>query len=265
LLAELQEKLRLSDAVLQDIYMGADAVEQNTSVEAEPQASAALNLGDDPFGLDDALDIFGDKPASTTQQQNVSLIKLASGDARFAQSVVREWIEHLRDIPSQAGLLTYFGLSKEATEMLCDELITAATRMNLQHKLLEAVSGNEQVGTKRERLVDRQVMAVRTVLSDFIAWLGYIDVPLADRSESRIHTGHKLFEQPARIPTGRLPNIGNQAFDHTRVFMGDWLVGFAQMVLDNSGHDGGREIKPEQNADLGAMIAKLNAAKVMHS
>ena len=33
----------------------------------------------------------------------------------------------------------------------------------------------------------------------------------------------------------------------------------------NAGHDGGREIKPEQNADLGAMIAKLNAAKVMHS
>jgi hypothetical protein len=46
--------------------------------------------------------------------------------------------------------------------------------------------------------------------------------------------------------------------------MGDWLVGFAQMVLDNAGHDGGREIKPEQNADLGAMIAKLNAAKVIH-
>jgi hypothetical protein len=265
LLAELQEKLRLSDAVLQDIYMGADGVEQDASVETEPQASTALNLGDDPFGLDDALDIFGDKPVSTTQQKNVSLSKPNSGDARFAQSVVREWIEHLRDIPSQAGLLTYFGLSKEATEMLCDEMITAATRLDLQHKLLEAVSGNEQVGTKRERLVDRQVMAARTLLSDFIAWLGYIDVPLSERSESRINTGHKLFEQPTRIPKGKLPAIGNEAFDHTRVFMGDWLVGFAQMVLDNAGHDGGREIKPEQNADLGAMIAKLNAAKVMHS
>jgi hypothetical protein len=264
-LAELQEKLRLSDAVLQDIYMGADGVEQDASVETEPQASTALNLGDDPFGLDDALDIFGDKPVSTTQQKNVSLSKPNSGDARFAQSVVREWIEHLRDIPSQAGLLTYFGLSKEATEMLCDEMITAATRLDLQHKLLEAVSGNEQVGTKRERLVDRQVMAARTLLSDFIAWLGYIDVPLSERSESRINTGHKLFEQPTRIPKGKLPAIGNEAFDHTRVFMGDWLVGFAQMVLDNAGHDGGREIKPEQNADLGAMIAKLNAAKVMHS
>ena len=44
--------------------------------------------------------------------------------------------------------------------------------------------------------------------------------------------------------------------------MGDWLVGFAQMVLENAGHDGGREIKPEQNAELGALISKLNAVRM---
>lgn len=264
LLAELQEKLRLSDAVLQDLYMGADEVIQESSDDTVQQTSSALKLGDDPFGLDDALDIFGDKPASGVIA-NISSLKPVSGDARFAQTVVREWIEHLRDIPSQSELLTYFGLSKEATEMLCDELITAATRMDLQKQLAQVVSGHEQVGTKRERLVDRQVMAARTLLSDFIAWIGYSNIPLADRSESRINAGHKLFEPPARIPKGKLPAIGSEAFDHTRVFMGDWLVGFAQMVLDNAGHDGGREIKPDQNADLGALISKLNAVKVNRS
>ncbi|MDN3986525.1 putative virulence factor [Zwartia vadi] len=263
LLAELQEKLRLSDAVLQDLYMGADEVVPEPQDVSEKQVTSALNLGDDPFGLDDVLDIFGDQPASSPKP-NTAANKPASGDARFAQTVVREWIEHLRDIPSQSGLLTYFGLSKEAMEMLCDELITAATRMDLQGQILQAVSGHEQVGTKRERLVDRQVMAARTSMSDFIAWLGYINVPLSDRSDSRINAGHKLFEPPSRIPKGKLPGIGSEAFDHTRVFMGDWLVGFAQMVLDNAGHDGGREIKPEQNAELGALIAKLNAAKVNH-
>lgn len=263
LLAELQEKLRLSDAVLQDLYMGADEVVPEPQDVSEKQVTSALNLGDDPFGLDDVLDIFGDQPASSPKPKSAAN-KPASGDARFAQTVVREWIEHLRDIPSQSGLLTYFGLSKEAMEMLCDELITAATRMDLQGQILQAVSGHEQVGTKRERLVDRQVMAARTSMSDFIAWLGYINVPLSDRSDSRINAGHKLFEPPSRIPKGKLPGIGSEAFDHTRVFMGDWLVGFAQMVLDNAGHDGGREIKPEQNAELGALIAKLNAAKVNH-
>ena len=261
LLAALQEKLRLSDSVLQDLYMGAGDTAEEPAIDEALNAASALNLGDDPFGFDDALDIFGDAPQAGAKKTQPSL-KPPSGDARFAQAVLREWIEHLRDVSSQPAILTYFGLSKEATEMLCDELITAATRLNLQKQLLDVISGHEQVGTKRERLVDRQVMAARTVLSDFIGWLGFINVPLNARADSRIWTGHKLFEPPAQVPKGMLPAIGNEAIDHTRIYMGDWLVGFAQIVLDNAGHDGGREIRPEQNAELGAMISKLNAAKV---
>lgn len=147
--------------------------------------------------------------------------------------------------------------------MLCDELITAATRLDIQKQLLSSLSGVEQVGTKRERLVDRQAMAAKTLLGDFVAWLGYIKIPLAQRPDSRIRTGHKLFELPSSIPKGKLPTIGNEAVDHTRIYMGDWLVGFAQMVLDNAGHDGGREIRPEQNAELGNLITKLNAVRVV--
>jgi hypothetical protein len=205
--------------------------------------------------------IFGDQKMSVTSPGANTKPALRS-DARFAQAVLREWIEHLRNMPSQTTMLSYFGLSKEATEMLCDELITSATRLDVQKQLMGALSGAEQVGTKRERLVDRQVLAAKTLLGDFVAWLGYINVPLAARPDSRINAGHKLFEHPVSIPKGTLPAIGNEAIDHTRIYMGDWLVGFAQLVLDNAGHDGGREIKPDQNADLGAIIAKLNAAKV---
>ena len=261
LLAELQDKLRLPDSILQGLYMGADSEAETLLSEQIEDKPAALNLGDDPFGLDDALDIFGDQPKSSSAA-SVPSVKALSGDARFAQSVLREWIEHLRDMPSQTAMLGYFGLSKEATEMLCDELITAATRLDIQNKLLSALSGKEQVGTKRERLVDRQVMSAKTVLGDFVAWLGYINVPLAQRPESRIHAGHKLFEHPVPISKGKLPAIGTEAVDHTRIYMGDWLVGFAQMVLENAGHDGGREIKPEQNAELGALISKLNAVRM---
>ena len=261
LLAEFQEKLRLPDSVLQGLYMGAENSSQPTESTENIDVPGALNLGDDIFGLDDALDIFGDQKKSVTASSTQTKSSLSS-DARFAQTVLREWIEHLRNMPSETTMLSYFGLSKEATEMLCDEMITAATRLDVQKQLLGALSGADQVGTKRERLVDRQVMAAKTLLGDFVAWLGYINVPLAERPDSRIHSGHKLFEHPVLIPRGKLPAIGNEAIDHTRIYMGDWLVGFAQLVLDNAGHDGGREIKPEQNAELGAIIAKLNAAKV---
>lgn len=262
LLAELQSKLILSDSVLQGLYLGADSSSEAATSETSEETPTALNLGDDPFGLDDALDIFGDQPKTISASSTRALQPLSS-DARFAQAVLREWIEHLRNIPSQNALLGYFGLPKEATEMLCDELITAATRLDIQKQLLSSLSGVEQVGTKRERLVDRQAMAAKTLLGDFVAWLGYIKIPLAQRPDSRIRTGHKLFELPSSIPKGKLPTIGNEAVDHTRIYMGDWLVGFAQMVLDNAGHDGGREIRPEQNAELGNLITKLNAVRVV--
>lgn len=262
LLAEIQEKLLLPDTILQGLYMGVDSVNDAEAIESSDHAPTALNLGDDPFGLDDALDIFGDQP-KTTQTAKSAPTKALTSSTRFAQSVMREWIEYLRNIPSQTNLLAFFGLSKEAAEMLCDELITGATRLDLQNKLVSALSGVEQVGTKREKLADRQVIAAKTLLGDFVAWLGYIDIPIAQRPESRIQAGRKLFEHVMPVPKGKLPNIGSEAFDHTRIYMADWLVGFAQMVMDNAGHDGGREIRPEQNAELGTLINHLKAVRVI--
>jgi hypothetical protein len=147
-------------------------------------------------------------------------------------------------------------------EMLCDELITGATRLDLQDALFQVVTRTEQVGTKREKLVDRQVLAAKTVFSDYIAWLGYVNLPLADRPESRVKKGQRLFEQPVRIEAGALPHITNEPIEHTRAYMGDWLVGLAQLIVENAGHDAGREIRPDQNAELGELIAKLNSARV---
>jgi hypothetical protein len=172
------------------------------------------------------------------------------------------WFEHLRSVPGDEQLLTYFGLQKIVAEMLCDEVLTAGARIDLQEQLFRVVSRTEQVGTKREKLVDRQVLAAKTVLADFIAWLGYIDKPLETRPDSRVNKGQKLFAPPTRIRPGQLPPIGNEAIDHTRIYMGDWLVGLAQLIVENAGHDGGREIKPEQNAELGAMIAKFKSAQL---
>jgi hypothetical protein len=156
--------------------------------------------------------------------------------------------------------LTYFGLQKAVAEMLCDEVLTAGARVDLQEQLFKVVSRTEQVGTKRDKLVDRQVLAAKTVLADFIAWLGFMEKPVESRPESRVNKGQKLFAPPTRIGQGQLPAIGNEAIDHTRIYMGDWLVGLAQLIVENAGHDGGREIKPEQNAELGAMIAKFKTA-----
>ena len=259
LLAEIQEQLQLPEALLQGLYMGADVSTDQARVSPTDTSPTALNLGDDPFGLADDLDLFGDKATSSATDKK---IKPIGSDARYAQAVLREWINHMRSVSSEANLLTYLGLPKEMAEMLCDELITGATRLDLQDALFQVVTRTEQVGTKREKLADRQVLAAKTVFSDYIAWLGYVNLPLADRPESRVKKGQRLFEQPARIEAGALPHITNEPIEHTRAYMGDWLVGLAQLIVENAGHDAGREIRPDQNAELGELIAKLNSARV---
>ncbi len=259
LLAEIQEKLQLPEPLLQGLYMGADVSTDQSPVGAMEAGPTALNLGDDPFGLGDELDLFGDKPKSVAATEKP---KPVGSDARFAQAVLREWINHLRGISSEASLLTYLGLPKDIAEMMCDELITGATRLDLQDALFRVVSRTEQVGTKREKLIDRQVLAAKTVFSDYIAWLGYVGLPLSERPESRVNKGHRLFEQPQRINKGALPQITNDPIEHTRAYMGDWLVGLAQLIVENAGHDAGREIRPDQNAELGGLIAKFNTARV---
>jgi hypothetical protein len=259
LLAEIQEKLQLPEPLLQGLYMGADVSTDQSNVTATDSVPSALNIGDDPFGLGDDLDLFGDKPTAAPASEKSKPI---GSDARFAQAVLREWINHLRGIPSEASLLTYLGLPKASAEMMCDELITGATRLDLQNALFQVVSRTEQVGTKREKLVDRQVLAAKTVFSDYIAWLGYVSLPLSGRPESRVNKGHRLFEQPQRIQAGALPQITNEPIEHTRAYMGDWLVGLAQLIVENAGHDAGREIRPDQNAELGGLIAKFNSARV---
>lgn len=257
LLGEIQQQLQLSDSTLQSLYLGAGVDAQDEVADAIVDTPSAVNLGDDPFGLEDGLDLFGDSVVSTESTQKVAP---TGSDARFAKLVLSAWFEHLRSIPSDEQLLTYFGLQKVVAEMLCDEVLTAGARVDLQEQLFKVVSRTEQVGTKRDKLVDRQVLAAKTVLADFLAWLGYLQKPVESRPESRVNKGQKLFAPPTRIAQGQLPAIGNEAIDHTRIYMGDWLVGLAQLIVENAGHDGGREIKPEQNAELGAMLAKFKTA-----
>ena len=258
LLGELQSRLQLSDPLLQGLYMRADAEPEISARSADSEGPAALDLGDDLFGLNDSFDIFAEKPKKVPE----ATARVGGSDSRFSQAVLREWFKHLRSMSEDAQLVTYFGVPKYAIEMLSNELITAASRLDLQAQLLQRISVTEQVGTRREQLVDRQVLAAKTVLADFIAWLGYISVAADKRPDSRVNKGKKLFEHPPRIPRGQLPDIGVQPVEHTKIYMGDWLVGLAQLIVDNAGHDVGREITLLQNSELGSIIHRFETAKI---
>jgi hypothetical protein len=258
LLGELLQKMQLPDDLLRGLYLnvGEEDAQPTASEKAtdSPASGGALNLGDD-FASDDGFSLFGDAPAAPA----ASSVRRTGSDARFAQAVLREWISHLRHLPEDVRLLTFLGFAKPAVEALVDELITAATRLNLQERLLRTIVSTEQIGTKREQLAGRQVLTAKTVLGDFIGWLGFIDMPLELRPNSRIERDAKLFQAPPAIAPGKLPELTPQPLEHSRNYVGDWLVALSKIAEDNAGHSAGREITPEQNEALGKVLATLHA------
>ena len=262
LLGEFMQHLQLPDDTIRSLYLRVDeeeTVTANTSSNDVSSSAGALNLGDDLFGLEEDLDIFGSnsnsKPVATIVMPPAS----SSSDARFSGAVIRAWISHLRDLPENQLLLNFLAVPKSAVETLVDELITAANRLDLQGQLLSVVARTEQVGTKREQLLERQVLAARTLLNDFIAWLGFINQPQSERPESLSVKGAKIFAPPTVVTSGRLPELPEQPTNFTGNYLFDWLVAFSHLVTGNAGHSAGREITPEQNEQLGAIIATFKA------
>jgi hypothetical protein len=264
LIGEFLHRLQLPDELLRTLYLRADdepVSEQGVQSGGAEEPAAALNLGGDLVSLGDDLDLFGSSDTPATGREKTAASLSSGSDARFAQAVLREWINHLRNIAEDQRLMAFLGFPKAAVEALVAELITAANRLNLHSRLLNTIASTEQVGTKREQLVDRQVLTARTVLADFIAWLGFIDMPLADRPDSIANKGAKLFEPPPMIPPGTLPKLPAQPINHTGSYLFDWLVGLSKIAMGNAGHSAGREITPEQNADLGRIIATFNSTR----
>ena len=262
LLGELLQKMQLPDDLVRGLYLRAGDDEPLAVASDAGNGAAtggALNLGD---GLthDDGFDLFGDSEPAAVSSASAAPLRSSGSDARFAQAVLREWIGHLRHLPEDVRLMTYLGFAKPAVEALVDEIITAASRLDLQTRLLRAIVSTEQIGTKREQLAGRQVLTAKTVLGDFIGWLSFIEMPVELRPDSRIERGAKLFQAPPVIVPGKLPQLPAQSLEHTRNYVGDWLVALTKIAEDNAGHSAGREITPEQNEALGKVLATLHAS-----
>ncbi|MBB3103009.1 putative virulence factor [Azomonas macrocytogenes] len=258
LLGELLQRMQLPDDALRTLYLHVgEEYDEPATGETEASSSGAINLG--AGGSDDTFDLFGDnRPAIAVAS---SAPPVTGSDARFAQAVLREWISHLRHIPEDVLLMTYLGFDKSAIEALVDELITGASRLDLQQRLLQAIVSTEQIGTKREQLAGRQVLTAKIMLADFIGWLGFVELPLELRPDSRILPDGKLFQAPPEVAPGKLPLLPEKPQEHTRQYVGDWLVALARIAEDNAGHSAGREITPEQNEALGKILATLHAAR----
>lgn len=269
---ELLYALQLPSERLRSIYLRS---EDDSTKDREGEEENLSTDSDDPFAsfvemdslidLDLDLDLDSNLEGDETQPK----IKSSSGAARFAQDVMADWISQLHDMPEHDDLMHFIGLPKDIIEKMSDELITGADRLKLEQKLtLSLNEAEERTAMTRHKLVERQVLVVRSLLGDFVDYLGNSDRPLAERAASPVQKGRVLFEPPPALALKVLPELPPNPINYPRMYILDWFEAFKQLAIDNAGHTAGRDITPQQNQRLGEIfniIAGREMADTMQS
>ena len=238
---ELLERLQPSREQLRALYL-LPQQQASASAHATP---AAPKLPGSHFGIGFEFDLFSNQPEPTLAGESDETV--LDSDSLFAHNVQRYWIHHLRSLPDNDGLLSLLGVSKSTLQMLVEELITASFRLDIAGSLLRTLTEHEAVNAAREGKVDRQVSRALTVLGDFVAWLGFLKRDVAERPDSRVNRGQKIFAQPQTpaVTFGsaqRLTRLSAAPANTTAFYIYDWLVGLNTLIVENNGYAGGSEI-----------------------
>lgn len=262
-MGEMIDRLDLPTQELNNIYLSIRDREQESPSDSETQATnafAASPFGSNPFGDNPfASDPFAAAPveASVVDAPSTSTDERIGQDDDFAHQAFKAWVAHLRDLSQQTPQWRQLGMSSELINQLSEELITAATRMDLEGTLKRALAGQEQAGTRREHLMARQVLRAQLTIRDFIAWFGYLTLPPEKVPNSYVGEKNKVFMRQTPLTNDELPQLAAVAPQPGVSYLGDWLSALMSVVLDNAGHSATRDISFEHNRQLGQIISQL--------
>lgn len=252
---ELLERLLPSRETLRHLFL------QRQNPGERPLVEEYALSEEDPFGIGMSIDLLSDEPVQgliNTEAHSAA----EEPEAEFAQQVYRHWINILRQLPDQGALLELLGISKPTLEMLTEELVTASIRLDIEAALVKMLTDHEAPGTPVEMMADRQVSRALSVMGDFVAWLGFQHLPEAQRPESKINRGQKIFAKPETQtaslgPGQRLTKLALKPNNHAAYYIYDWLVGLNEMILQNAGYSAAREIDTEHRDALAAILKQV--------
>ncbi|MCS3465201.1 MULTISPECIES: virulence factor SrfC family protein [Citrobacter] len=262
-MGEMIDRLDLPTRELNNIYLSIREHDQEPLTDGENQASnafAANPFGGNPFADNPfASDPFATTPVEATavEAPSSSSPERVGQDDDFAHQIFKAWVAHLRELSQQTSPWRQLGMSTELINQLSEELITAATRLDLEGSLKRALAGQEQAGTRREHLMARQVLRAHLTIRDFIAWFGYLTLPPEKVPNSYVGEKNKVFLRQAPLANDELPQLSAVAPQPGVSYLGDWLSALMSVVLNNAGHSATRDISFEHNRQLGQIISQL--------
>lgn len=243
---ELLHTLQPDPEFLRGLYLRSES--EMVAEDATPVENNLISL--DNFGLD-----ADENPATPVASP------AASRATNFARAVMRDWFKRLDQLPSNPAVQRELKLSAATLHDLVGEIKTAALRLRIESRLEAALNEAERMdAATRDRLVGRQVLVVLTQLGGFIDDLGFGWMPLAERPASIAARDRRIFAPPPAIAVGTLPVLATkQAVNYAGIYIVDWCEAFRAAAIGNAGHSEDRDITPEQNRRLGAIIAAINS------
>ncbi|MBV8391718.1 MAG: virulence factor, partial [Alphaproteobacteria bacterium] len=255
LFGELMGQLQVADSALRDIYfrISTRSSTESQANKAGGQSAAATGATVDLGAI--FADVFGDEDGRAAPPSGV----LEDRAERFAREAAEYWLENMRRIGADDKALGHFGIDRQHLGWLIDELVVGAHRLKLIEQLsLEVRALENAANAKWEDIAERQVRTAASALNGYVSALGFDHLPEDQRPGLPPHAPtRRVFESPA-APVG-VPVLSEDPGAIYADYCKDWMRAFLQLAMDNVGYEGGREITPEQNERLGAILRAVAA------
>lgn len=152
------------------------------------------------------------------------------------------WVNYLRQWSRSETNARRYGLSPAVLQQLADILIITSYRLELPTQL-QAVIPDERGSAAH----------LRATVSNYLAWLGYADIPEAVRPASRVVKDSTLFASTASN-TERLTRLGERPVHAATRYVYDWLVALFTRATEAPDYRHPLDVSPEDRAKLSALL-----------
>lgn len=152
------------------------------------------------------------------------------------------WVNYLRQWSRSEASAQRYGLSTAVLQQLADMLIITSYRLELPAQL-QAITPDERASAAH----------LRATISNYLAWLGYADMPVAARPQSRVVKGSTLFA-PAASSLERLTQLGERPAHAATRYVYDWLVALFTRATEAPDYRHPQDVSPQSRKQLSALL-----------
>src|SRR5229473_4208065 len=258
LFGELMAALQIADGALREIYFRISTArpsDETNGRNGKPPAQVAQSTGAAVDLGAIFADVFGEEPGRSAPPSGV----LEDRAERFAREAAEYWLENMRRIGADEKALSHLGVDRQHLGWLIDELVVGAHRLKLIDQLsLDVRALENAANSKWEEIAERQVRTAASALNGYVSAMGFDRLPLDQRPGLPPNAPmRRVFEGPTMV--NGAPKLSEDPQPIYADYCKDWMRAFLQLAMDNVGYEGGREITPEQNDRLGAILRAVPA------